>query len=326
MKKLVIFSIIICFFFSFWLPQPTNASSGQLIIINKASNELAYYENNKLNRIFSVGTGKSASLTPEGNFKIVNKIVERPYYKDNIPGGDPKNPLGARWLGLNARGTWGTTYAIHGNANPASIGGYVSLGCVRMHNDEVIWLFDQVAIDTPVVIVNSSSSFDNIALANGHKITASTKGSAPTINKGTVLQLGSKGDQVKDLQNTLKILGYDPGEINGSFNEKTELAVRTFQHEHGLLVDGIIGGQTIRALRNPPKKVAVGAPPPKQEEPKPTTPEPPKQEPTEQQKPVTPVAPKPDVKEVEKIQNNLKKLGYYMGEVDIIWGNSRSIK
>ncbi|PMU46559.1 N-acetylmuramoyl-L-alanine amidase, partial [Pseudomonas sp. GP01-A3] len=78
----------------------------QFIIINKAINRLAFYENGKLVKEFKVATGRSQELTPEGKFKIVNKIVNRPYYKENIPGGDPRNPLGNRWLGLNARGTW----------------------------------------------------------------------------------------------------------------------------------------------------------------------------------------------------------------------------
>ncbi|MCG3017628.1 L,D-transpeptidase, partial [Escherichia coli] len=81
------------------------------IVINKANNQLAYYKNNKLVRTFSVATGRTNSLTPEGKFRIVNKIVNRPYYTGKIPGGDPRNPLGNRWMGINARGTNGTTYA-----------------------------------------------------------------------------------------------------------------------------------------------------------------------------------------------------------------------
>ncbi|WP_236035263.1 L,D-transpeptidase [Alkalihalobacterium elongatum] len=103
MKKLI--SLALFVFLLFLLSTPASASNGQFIIINKSTNQLAYYEKNKLNKVFSVATGKSANLTPEGKFKIVNKLVNRPYYKGNIPGGDPRNPLGNRWLGLNAKGT-----------------------------------------------------------------------------------------------------------------------------------------------------------------------------------------------------------------------------
>jgi lipoprotein-anchoring transpeptidase ErfK/SrfK len=104
--------------------------SSTLIIVNKETNELAYFKNGLLERTFPVGTGEKPEYTPEGTFSIVNKIKNRPYYTDNIPGGDPRNPLGDRWLGLDANGTYGTTYAIHGNNNPDSIGNYVSAGCM----------------------------------------------------------------------------------------------------------------------------------------------------------------------------------------------------
>ena len=150
------------------MPIGIEASSNQLIIINKASNMLAFYENGKIIKTFQVATGRKASYTPEGTFRIVNKIKNRPYYTDNIPGGDPRNPLGDRWLGLDARGTYGTTYAIHGNSNPASIGTYASSGCVRMFDEEVRWLFDQVNLYTPVIITTSAKSFDVIANAHGY--------------------------------------------------------------------------------------------------------------------------------------------------------------
>lgn len=150
----IIFSVIFAMLFA--LPTLTSATENdsQLIVINKATNQLAFYDKGELVKTFDVATGRSDALTPEGIFKIVNKIKNRPYYKDQIPGGDPRNPLGDRWLGLDARGTYGTTYAIHGNNNQSSIGKYVSAGCIRMHNDEVHWLFGQVKLYTPVIIGN----------------------------------------------------------------------------------------------------------------------------------------------------------------------------
>jgi hypothetical protein len=166
MKKITgAFIIFISLFFGTSI---IDASGSQLIIINKGTNQLAFFEDGKLISTFRVATGRSNSLTPEGTFKIVNKIKNRPYYKDKIPGGHPSNPLGDRWLGLDARGTYGTTYAIHGNSNPASIGTYASAGCVRMHDEEVRWLFDRINLYATVVITNSSKSFDAIAAANNY--------------------------------------------------------------------------------------------------------------------------------------------------------------
>ncbi|MFZ3588993.1 triple tyrosine motif-containing protein [Bacillus sp. DJP31] len=167
MKKIVGAFII---FISFFLGTSSiDAETGyQLIIINKATNQLAFYEDGKLISTFKVATGRSNDLTPEGTFKIVTKIKNRPYYKDKIPGGDPANPLGDRWLGLDALGTYGTTYAIHGNNNPNSIGTYASAGCVRMFDEEVQWLFEQVDLYATVVITSSTKSFEAIAASGNY--------------------------------------------------------------------------------------------------------------------------------------------------------------
>jgi lipoprotein-anchoring transpeptidase ErfK/SrfK len=66
------------------------------------------------------------------------------------PGG-PGNPLGARALYLYADGK-DTLYRIHGTVEPESIGKSVSSGCVRMLNEDVADLFDQVAIGTQVIV------------------------------------------------------------------------------------------------------------------------------------------------------------------------------
>ncbi|HZG71049.1 MAG TPA: L,D-transpeptidase, partial [Chondromyces sp.] len=65
-----------------------------LIIINKTTNELAYYHQGKFVVKEKVATGKTNELTPEGLFTVKVK-AEHPYYrKKDIPGGDPRNPLG----------------------------------------------------------------------------------------------------------------------------------------------------------------------------------------------------------------------------------------
>lgn len=143
--------------------------SDDLIIINKHYNKLIYYHNGYVEMIEPVATGKSWEKTPVGHFKIVNKIKNRPYYTGHIPGGDPRNPLGKRWLGLDADGTKGDTYAIHGNANESSIGKYVSQGCVRMHNASIEKLFDKVKVGTPVAITNSPKSFQELTKIYGYK-------------------------------------------------------------------------------------------------------------------------------------------------------------
>ena len=72
-------------------------------------------------------------------------------YADGMPGG-PKNPLGARALYLyNEQGN-DTSIRIHGTTEPGSIGRAVSNGCLRMRNEAVMSLYDQVPIGTPVYV------------------------------------------------------------------------------------------------------------------------------------------------------------------------------
>src|SRR5690606_28214424 len=77
--------------------------------------------------------------------------------------------------GIDPLGTNGNVYAIHGNNNPNSIGKYVSAGCVRMYNDEIRWLFEQVNIHTPVIILHSTDSFIEIANQHGYMLKADYK-------------------------------------------------------------------------------------------------------------------------------------------------------
>jgi lipoprotein-anchoring transpeptidase ErfK/SrfK len=72
-------------------------------------------------------------------------------WADGMPGG-PKNPLGARALYLYNEQGHDTAIRIHGTTEPGSIGRAVSNGCLRMRNEAVMSLFDQVPIGTPVYV------------------------------------------------------------------------------------------------------------------------------------------------------------------------------
>lgn len=127
---------------------------GDMIIINKSTNTLYFFKNDKLHKVYPVATGKTASLTPDGKFKVVVKYKNPAWggagISPPIPGGAPNNPLGKRWIGISYGG--GNKYGIHGNSNPKSIGTYASLGCVRMFNEDVEKLYEIVKINTPVWI------------------------------------------------------------------------------------------------------------------------------------------------------------------------------
>ena len=62
-----------------------------------------------------------------------------------------------------------------------------------------------------------------------------------------LLGAGSAGEAVRDLQQNLSALGY-PLAVDGIFGKDTEEAVRAFQHDHGLDVDGLAGPKTREAI------------------------------------------------------------------------------
>jgi lipoprotein-anchoring transpeptidase ErfK/SrfK len=129
------------------------------IIVNKAKNELAFIKGGKVQEVMKAGTGKSNDLTPEGLFTVTVK-AKNPYYrKKNIPGGDPRNPLGTRWIGFDARGTNGRIYGVHGTNQPWTVGKYISQGCIRLLNPKVEKLYDQVPIGTKILVVNTKKDF-----------------------------------------------------------------------------------------------------------------------------------------------------------------------
>ncbi|WP_309867784.1 L,D-transpeptidase [Bacillus sp. SLBN-46] len=160
--------ILIAFFISPIWPLGSNPMPGDpFVIVNKSRNELAFINENKVQTVVSVGTGKTQELTPEGLFTITVKAKEPYFRKENIPGGHPKNPLGARWIGFDAKGTDGRTYGIHGTNQPASIGKYVSQGCIRTQNEVVSSLFPLIPLGTKILVVSSKKTFEALAQEQG---------------------------------------------------------------------------------------------------------------------------------------------------------------
>jgi lipoprotein-anchoring transpeptidase ErfK/SrfK len=83
---------------------------------------------------------------------MIQRRPELAQYANGMPGGIPENPLGARALYLFANGR-DTLFRIHGTNEPQSIGTAASSGCIRMLNEEVVELYDQVEIGTKVIVL-----------------------------------------------------------------------------------------------------------------------------------------------------------------------------
>jgi lipoprotein-anchoring transpeptidase ErfK/SrfK len=73
---------------------------------------------------------------------------DNPKIPDVIAGGSPSNPMGVAAMTLSGGGQ----YAIHGTNRPATVGHFVSYGCIRMYNDDIDDLYQRVSVGTPVVV------------------------------------------------------------------------------------------------------------------------------------------------------------------------------
>jgi lipoprotein-anchoring transpeptidase ErfK/SrfK len=128
-------------------------------IVVKTSERRLYFVIDSYRAVrFPVGVGR-AGMTWTGTARVEGKYVrpawappdmirrENPRLPAVIPGGAANNPMGEAALTLR-----GGEYAIHGTNRPASIGGFVSHGCIRMYNSDIRELYRLVSVGTPVVV------------------------------------------------------------------------------------------------------------------------------------------------------------------------------
>ncbi|MEW5758790.1 MAG: L,D-transpeptidase family protein [Candidatus Omnitrophota bacterium] len=118
--------------------------------VDKSQNILLLKSKDEVIKSYVVSTGKDNS-TPIGTFKIVTKIENPTWYKNNkaIPPSSPENILGTRWMGFDI-----DSYGIHGTTDPGSLGKQVTQGCVRMKNEDVEELYIFLPQGSEVTIVD----------------------------------------------------------------------------------------------------------------------------------------------------------------------------
>lgn len=119
------------------------------IVVDLGARELAYVVDGVTVLETEVGVGSQYNQTPPGEYFVT----------DSVTLADPNSPWGPHALGLSARSETITSYnggdgiiGIHGTNNPSSIGGSISLGCVRLPNDMITALHSMVPIGTRVEI------------------------------------------------------------------------------------------------------------------------------------------------------------------------------
>ena len=129
------------------------------IIIDTAERRLYHVMENGKALKYGIGVGREG-FQWAGNHRISRKAEwpgwtpppamrkREPDLPQYVEGG-LNNPLGARALYIGS-----TLYRIHGSNEPWTIGQAVSSGCIRMSNEDVTYLYDQVKVGTRVVVTN----------------------------------------------------------------------------------------------------------------------------------------------------------------------------
>ena len=128
------------------------------IIIDTAHTCLYFVLGNGKAVRYGVGVGREG-FTWSGAEKVTRmaewpdwnppeQMIERQPYLPRFMAGGEGNPLGARALYLG-----NTLYRIHGTNQPSTIGTFVSSGCIRLTNEDIVDLYGRVQVGTRVVVL-----------------------------------------------------------------------------------------------------------------------------------------------------------------------------
>jgi lipoprotein-anchoring transpeptidase ErfK/SrfK len=132
------------------------ARNPTVITVDRGAFQLRLYRHLHLVKTYTIAVGMAGLETPAGLYHVQDKEVDPSWHVPNsawagslagqtIPPG-PEDPLKARWMGIyNGAG-------IHGTDELSSLGSAASHGCIRMAIPDVIQLYDQTPVGTPVYI------------------------------------------------------------------------------------------------------------------------------------------------------------------------------
>lgn len=137
------------------------------LIIGLRQLKMHVYKGSKIMREFPVAVGAFETPTPIGEYFIHSKVKDpawqfpermlslwKDYPSGEIPADDPRNPLKLYWIELkevnNPRKE--ISFGIHGTKNPDSIPDWVSLGCIRMKDDGILYIAENVPLRSRVSI------------------------------------------------------------------------------------------------------------------------------------------------------------------------------
>ncbi|WP_440874440.1 L,D-transpeptidase family protein [Thalassotalea sp. PLHSN55] len=135
------------------------------LVVNLAELRLYYFGDAQRVHVFPIGIGRQGLSTPQTISYISEKRKDpiwRPtkemqarYFEEHgkemakeFPPG-PDNPFGKYALRIGR-----SEYLLHGSNQRFGIGMRASSGCIRMYDDDIKWLYDNIALDTSIRIIN----------------------------------------------------------------------------------------------------------------------------------------------------------------------------
>ncbi len=127
------------------------------LTVDRSNFELTLWKELEPVKTYTVAIGAVGFDTPVGTYNIQNMAVDPAWNVPDsgwagdlagtvVPGGTAENPLKERWMGIYDGA------GIHGTDDVGSLGSRASHGCVRMAIPDVIELYDQVDVGTPIYI------------------------------------------------------------------------------------------------------------------------------------------------------------------------------
>lgn len=130
------------------------ATENNRLVLSLRSRRVYLYQGEMLISSYPVAVGTAETPTPQGEFSV-SKMVVDPVWQSpwtgevHEPG--PNSALGLRWIEFAS--TEAGSFGFHGTPTVESIGHAASNGCVRMYNEDVVALFSQISVGTPVLVV-----------------------------------------------------------------------------------------------------------------------------------------------------------------------------
>ena len=145
-------------------PPPTSVPISTSILIKKSAFRLYLLESGNVVQSWPIALGKNEGQkrvsgdmkTPNGSFPI-DEVLDSSYWTHDFHDGkgEIEGAYGPYFISLDTSALSGGAWdgiGIHGTHDPASIGTHASEGCIRMHNNDLLTLKNQISVGTQVTI------------------------------------------------------------------------------------------------------------------------------------------------------------------------------